>query len=264
MEALGYYKWHWQAWRANRRVQRMSWQARGLYRELLDEFWKEGVLSSDRAYLAEEVCGCSIEEFETYWPEIAPCWHEVEGGLANAKMEDQRTEKDRVRLANARAGSSGAKAKLARAEQTPSERQQVSSGCQANASECQALAEHLPDTFQQQSSERHIEREKREREESAPSVRLTLPDFIPSETWEDFRKMRKQIKKPLTNQAEKIIFAKLQRCYDAGGDALACLQNSLVNCWQDVYTDKAPKRPIEFRPATADDDLWADIGAKSA
>lgn len=41
-EPLPYYKWLWKDRRATRKVQRMSWQARGLCRELLDEFWVEG------------------------------------------------------------------------------------------------------------------------------------------------------------------------------------------------------------------------------
>lgn len=121
MDALPYYKWLWIDYRANRKVQRMPWQARGLYRELLDEFWSEGSLPNDTAALAE-VCGCTKEEFEQYWPLIRPCFTEEDGILINAKMDEQRTATDKKRTANARNGRAGAIAKLANASerQTPS------------------------------------------------------------------------------------------------------------------------------------------------
>jgi hypothetical protein len=103
LEPLPYYKWWWLDWRANRRVQRMSWQARGLYRELLDEQWKKGSIPSDPQGLAE-VCGCTVAEMGRYWLEIAPCFKAREDGrLVNSKMENQRTDTDakRVRLADA-------------------------------------------------------------------------------------------------------------------------------------------------------------------
>jgi hypothetical protein len=56
-EALPYYRWHWRDYRANRKVQRMTYVERGLYRELLDECWAEGFISDDLGALAE-VCGC--------------------------------------------------------------------------------------------------------------------------------------------------------------------------------------------------------------
>lgn len=90
MEPLSYYKWQWRDYRANRRVQRMSWQAKGLYRELLDEFWVEGSLPLDHSALAD-ICGCTVEEFSHYWPEIEGCWEVTDGGLVNAKMDSMRT-----------------------------------------------------------------------------------------------------------------------------------------------------------------------------
>lgn len=117
MEPLPYYKWHWRDYRANRRVQRMSWQAKGLYREMLDEFWAEGSLPLDHAELAD-ICGCTAEEFENHWPEIKGCWEETQDGLANAKMDSMRTATDSTRVTNAKSGRAGAIAKLANAKPT--------------------------------------------------------------------------------------------------------------------------------------------------
>ena len=121
MDALPYYKWFWIDYRANRKVQRMSWQARGLYRELLDEFWSEGILPLDLSALAE-ICGCPLSDFEKFWPEILPCWEETAEGLVNLRMNEQRTEKDLHRVKMAKAGQSGAFAKLKLANASKSQK----------------------------------------------------------------------------------------------------------------------------------------------
>lgn len=126
MDALPYYKWYWIDYRANRKVQRMSWQARGLYRELLDEFWSEGFLPSGMDELAE-ICGCDPTSFLLYWPEIEPCWEFTHEGLVNPKMEEQRTSTDVARAAKARAGAKGGKVSnsATRSKQTEASAKQV-------------------------------------------------------------------------------------------------------------------------------------------
>jgi len=140
----------------------MSWQAKGLYRELLDEFWAEGSLPLDHEELAD-ICGCSLEEFEMYWPQIEPCWEVTESGLVNAKMDTMRTTTDCKRVANAKNGQAGAIAKLANAKQLPSERQNDSSERQTPAGERQTPA-----------GERHIAEQSRA-EQSKEEKRNTSP-----------------------------------------------------------------------------------------
>jgi hypothetical protein len=57
-EAMPWYRWLVKDYRANRKVQRTGYIARGLYRELLNEAWIEGSLPNDLAALAD-ICGCS-------------------------------------------------------------------------------------------------------------------------------------------------------------------------------------------------------------
>lgn len=126
MEALPYYRWLWRDWRANRKVQRMAWQARGLYRELLDEFWAEGSIPDDLDQLAD-ICGCTRAEMEQFWPQIEPAWERVEGGYRNAKMESQRTSKDAERITKANSGRKGGLAcnSRTRAEESSASAKQV-------------------------------------------------------------------------------------------------------------------------------------------
>jgi uncharacterized protein YdaU (DUF1376 family) len=169
-EPLPYYKWLWRDWRANRKVQRMSWQARGLYRELLDEFWSEGIIPDDLSRLAD-ICGCSTEEMKTYWPEIVPCWVRVDGGYSNAKMERQRTAKDAERLAKARAGRGGGllSNSRTRAAQADSESSQaIDSQAQATAEQAQATAEQLQARAEQvQASAEQVQADAEELQASA-------------------------------------------------------------------------------------------------
>lgn len=101
----------------------MCWQAKGLYRELLDEFWAEGFLPVDHEELSV-ICGCTVAEFETYWPQIKGSWEETPEGLVNAKMDSQRTATDSARVTNAKNGKAGAIAKLANASTPPADAKQ--------------------------------------------------------------------------------------------------------------------------------------------
>lgn len=60
-------------------------------------------------------------------------------------------------------------------------------------------------------------------------------DWIEPEAWEAFREMRKKIKAPLTPYAEKLILRELVKLKIAGQDPQACLDQSIMNGWRDVF-----------------------------
>lgn len=106
-EALPYYKWFWQHWRANRDVQRkLNYVDRGLYRELLDEAWAEGSLPSEIDALAD-ICGCPVEVMADSWKRISAHWELRDGRLYNDKLDAQRTEKDALRVSRIQTGRIG-------------------------------------------------------------------------------------------------------------------------------------------------------------
>jgi uncharacterized protein YdaU (DUF1376 family) len=114
LEPLPYYKWLWRDWRANRRVQRLHYVAKGLYRELLDEQWSEGFLPSDVGTLAD-ICGCPLGVMQEHWPSLQDLFETQEdGSLVNHKLEQQRTEEDSIRAAKARGGKKSALVKFNR------------------------------------------------------------------------------------------------------------------------------------------------------
>lgn len=128
---LGYYKWHWQAWRANRKVQRMTYIERGLYRELLDECWSEGFIPNNIEELSE-ICGCPSDVMANAWQVLSSCFVAHGEVLINERIEQERTEKDSIRANRARAGKAGGLAKSLKEIEIEANAKQVL----ASASKC--------------------------------------------------------------------------------------------------------------------------------
>lgn len=68
-----------------------------------------------------------------------------------------------------------------------------------------------------------------------------LPSWLSEELWSEFLKMRKSIKKPPTDFAQFLVLKTLYDLKAAGHDPVACLEQSIVNSWADVYELKAKK-----------------------
>jgi hypothetical protein len=79
---------------------------------------------------------------------------------------------------------------------------------------------------------------------------ICLPDWIPAEAWAEFKRMRKSIRKPMTEYAESLMIKRLKGFVDAGQDAQAILDQSIVHCWQTVYELKVEEvLQVPFSPA---------------
>lgn len=142
---LPYYKWFWQDWRANRKIQRMSYVERGLYRELLDECWAEGYIPNDIKELAD-ICGCPEDVMADAWQVLSSCFIEVkDGSLINEKLHSLRTEKDIERLKKSENGRKGGIAKYLKTNDNVASAKQMPSNC-------------------------HIEEKRREEKSAAPKV----------------------------------------------------------------------------------------------
>lgn len=113
-DPLPYYIWFVLDHRANRKVRRLGWEARGLLRELFDEQWLEGAIPDDINRLAE-ICECPVGIMAEVWPKLKEFFVPVPGldgmYLVNLKLESVRTKADAVRASRAVAGASGGRAK---------------------------------------------------------------------------------------------------------------------------------------------------------
>jgi uncharacterized protein YdaU (DUF1376 family) len=137
-EPLPYYRWYWRDWRSSRSVQRMSYVARGLYRELLDECWVKGHIPTDLALLAD-ICDCPVSVLRTHWNTLEPLFVLAgEGMLISERLEHERTDSDKARVAKSLAGKrSGEARKLKRVDANSGE--QPLTGVPTGGTESNAL-----------------------------------------------------------------------------------------------------------------------------
>lgn len=68
------------------------------------------------------------------------------------------------------------------------------------------------------------------------------------ETIKDFIKMRKTIKKPVTDRSLKLTLNKLDQYGRNDLEKIEILENSIMNCWQGVFELKNKKEPIAVGP----------------
>jgi uncharacterized protein YdaU (DUF1376 family) len=162
---LPYYKWFWQDWRANRKIQRMSYIERGIYRELLDECWVEGYIPNDIKELAD-ICGCPEDVMADAWQVLNSCFVLTqENTLINEKLHSLRTEKDVERLKKAENGKKGGLAK--------------------------AIGKQVP-------SNCHIEEKRKEEKKREDNA---TPEGVSTSIFKDYLKVRKAKKSPWTPTA---------------------------------------------------------------
>lgn len=114
-----------------------------MLRRLLDEQWEKGAIPDDPARLAE-IVGESIGVVHQAWQKLSAFFEPMPGmdGLyvRNLRLEDERTEADRMRAQRAVAGAMGGRAK-------------------ANASKCQTDELALELTTAKSLPERHIDKQ---------------------------------------------------------------------------------------------------------
>jgi hypothetical protein len=64
---------------------------------------------------------------------------------------------------------------------------------------------------------------------------MILPNYIDQTAWDNFVTMRKQIKKPLTENAKRRAVDNLTRLWQQGEDITMVLNQSEDNCWQGLF-----------------------------
>lgn len=180
--SLGYYKWFWQDFRANRKVQRMSYIERGLYRELLDECWAEGSIPDCIEELAD-ICDCPIEVMADAWQALSKCFTKSSKTWHNEKLETMRTERDQIRIKKVEAGRLGGMSKSLK------------------------INSNLPDAKHMLST-CHIEEKRREEKSQEENIKpkatkVAAPIGVSIELWSDYLTLRRSKKLPVTATALK-------------------------------------------------------------
>lgn len=77
----------------------------------------------------------------------------------------------------------------------------------------------------------------------------TVPKTELEQTFESYIEMRKKIKKPATEHAIELVKKKLDELSKCNEPLkIKILNQSIVNCWQDIYELKQPQQGNKFQP----------------
>lgn len=83
-------------------------------------------------------------------------------------------------------------------------------------------------------------KERKGKERKGNGQAVSLPNWIPEETWKSYIEMRTRIKKPATENAKSLIIKKLEELKSQGQDPKEVLEQSIMNSWQGVFPLKEP------------------------
>lgn len=72
---------------------------------------------------------------------------------------------------------------------------------------------------------------------------FVIPEWIDPDLWSDFVDMRKQIKKPMSVAAAKLLITKLEGFRVKGFDVAELIGNSIIGGWPSVYEPKTSNKP---------------------
>ena len=103
-----------------------------------------------------------------------------------------------------------------------------------------------PNQEQEQDQDQDQEKTKNPRAKNPrtpPPSAFVLPDWIPSDAWNDFEDHRKTIRKPLTDKSRKLAVAELSKLRDLGYPPDDVLAQSILNGWTGLFPLKGFSRP---------------------
>ncbi len=216
---LGWYKWFPRDFYSSLRVRGMSLTSRAIYRELLDIQWENGCLT--RVEHLPNIIGASDEQ----WIEFAQYLDELFPNGINPKLDMMRKEAVEFRASRSRAGSKSASAKQVKNKRSTRVKQVI------NQTETETETETV---------------DKSTIENDVPNVFKTPRGM---DTWREFVAFRKEIKKPLTATATKIIVSKLQGFPE--DEMIAALETAIEKRWVTVYPKSLPKTELAITEATS-------------
>jgi hypothetical protein len=103
-------------------------------------------------------------------------------------------------------------------------------------------------------------KEDKEDKEIKKKEKTILPDWLPLDLWDEFKKYRTKIKKPLGIKAVELNLAKLEKLKLAGNDPQAVIEQTIERGWQGFF----PIKEQEFNPNTGSRQTDANLRAAKA
>lgn len=81
-----------------------------------------------------------------------------------------------------------------------------------------------------------VPREEKRREEKKDIQ--ALPEWVPSDAWDGYIQARKQMRKPMTDRAKKLLLGELTKLREQGHDPANLLDTATAKNWLSVYPPK--------------------------
>ena len=210
---MPWYQWNPTTFQMDRHVQKMTWEERGICRELLDESYLRDGLPAELADIARLLAE-DLTKIKPQLDVVLQCFEIGEDGKRrNWIIEEVREEQNRFRRS--------------RAHTSKQVRASASSGAHVHGRDSDTNRE---------STETETETETKQ------ALGFAVPDWVPSESWAGFVEMRKRSRKPFTDRAAELIVKKLEKLRASGEDVAEVLDQSTRNGWQDVFPLKRVAR----------------------
>jgi uncharacterized protein YdaU (DUF1376 family) len=134
--------WYMKDWLSSEDRARMTYEARGIYRELLDYSWLHHGIPADKQDLAQWL-GIPERKFALNWSMMAACWAEHEGRYYNGKQERVRAELEAFKASKSAAGKLGGR---------PRKEKQTESTLKANGKQTESRPPESAESKQKPSS----------------------------------------------------------------------------------------------------------------
>jgi len=90
---------------------------------------------------------------------------------------------------------------------------------------CHDRATSVPDAYT----------DKKDKKEKKEKTYIDLPDWMPKKIWDEFKKYRVRIKKPLTPYAERLNLKKLKKLKDSGDDPVKVVERTIMKGWHGFF-----------------------------
>jgi uncharacterized protein YdaU (DUF1376 family) len=101
-----YFPWYYKDWLTSPDRFEMTYEQRGVYRDLLDYSWDQRGLPVNTETI-RQMLGLDKRRFALIWPGVAPHFYEEGGRLFNGKQERVRAEADAFKQSRSNAGKAG-------------------------------------------------------------------------------------------------------------------------------------------------------------
>lgn len=217
-------KWYWQDWLADTNLKLSSLAAKGLWIEMLAimaKSEKKGYLIAKRKQIKSKLLAKLVGEDEDIVENLLNelkengVYSENKSGVIFCRRMVREAELSEIR---SKSGKKGGR---------PKKQKESKSKAKAKASSVSASV-----------SASSYSRKKSKKDK----IFIEIPEWIPLEEFEEYKKMRIKIKKPMTDKAIDLAIKKLETLKSEGDDPKEVLEQSILNSWQGLFPIKKEKK----------------------